>query len=436
MFEYPNVCKTPVIMQRFQWLFRPYELMDSLRNTYGDFFTLKISPEPLVYVSHPQAIQEIFSLPPDKIDVGSANRMLKYLLGAQSILLLDGKPHQRHRKLLTPPFHGSRMNSYGELIGEITDLVTDKWKINESFDVRSSMKDISMQVILEAIFGLHRGERYDQIQDFFSSPMWVVNLVFPFLQQRKKVDELLRAEIQERADNPDPSRQDVLSLMMAMRDENGETMTYEELRDHLITLLIAGHENTATALSWAIYWVHHLPEVKQKLLVELDEVDENEFPNKLAKLPYLNGVCCESLRLYPIGPITFPRKLKASTRIMDYEFPEGTILLPCIYSLHHREDLYPDSKQFKPERFIERQYSSYEFIPFGGGSRRCIGMAFAMFEMKIVLAKVMKKFDLALVNNSVIKPRRRGITLAPSARKWLIAKGKRENVKLPVAVSR
>ena len=458
MFEYPNVCKTPAIIQRMQWLFSPYELMESLRNTYGDFFTLKVTgKESLVYVSHPQAIQKIFSIPPDQLEVGGANGIFEPLLGAQSLVLLDGKAHQRHRKLLTPPFHGERMKSYGKLICEITDIVTDNWKVNQSFDVRSSMKEISLQVILEAIFGLHRGERYDRIKDFLSSMLEMTNsplgaslLFFSFLQkdwgkwspwgrymqQRKQLNELLYTEIQERIDNPDPSREDVLSLMMAARDENGEAMTFEELRDDLLTLLVAGHETTATAISWALYWIHRLPEVKEKLLAELDQVNENESFTELTKLPYFNGVCRESLRIYPMAPVAFPRKLKTPIQIMDYKFPAGTILSPCVYLLHHREDLYPDSKQFKPERFIEREYSSYEFIPFGGGNRLCLGMAFGIFEMKIVLAKLMKKLNLAIVRNSVVKPKRRGVTLAPSTGKWLVVKGRRESVQVAVAASR
>ena len=457
MFEYPNVCKTPVMIQRFQFFMRPYEFMEFLRQTYGDLFTLKINPKgPMVYVGDPQAIQKIFSIPPDRVDVGKANWILKSLLGTGSMLLLDGKPHQRHRKLLTPPFHGERMKSYGKLTCEITDIVTDNWETNKSFDVRSSMKDISLQVILEAIFGLHQGERYDRIKDLLCSLLELpgsplgISVFIPFLQkdfgkwspwgrylhQRQQLDELLYAEIQERKNNPDPSREDVLSLMITARDEDGEAMTYEELRDHLITLLFAGHEMTATALSWALYWIHRLPEVKQKLLQELDEVDENESFTELTKLPYLNGVCCETLRIYPVMPVAFSRILKTSTRIMDYEFPEGTVLSPCVYLLHHREDLYPDSKRFKPERFIERQYSPYEFIPFGGGNRRCIGMAFSMFQMKIILAKVMKKFDLAFVNNSVVKPRWRGMAVAPCGGNWLVANGKRESIKEPVVMSK
>ncbi len=234
------------------------------------------------------------------------------------------------------------------------------------------------------------------------------------------------AEIQERRDNPDTSREDILSLMMAARDEQNQPMTDKELRDELMTLLVAGHETTASSLTWAFYWIHHLPEVRKKLLGELDGVDIKNDLSTIGKLSYLKGVCAETLRIYPIALIAFPRINKAPIKIMDYEYPPETQLMPCIYLTHHREDLYPQPKQFKPERFIEKQYSAYEYLPFGGGNRRCIGMAFALFEMKLVLTTVLKNFELSIVNNHQVKPTRRGATLAPSGGKWLVAKGKRD----------
>ena len=254
-----------------------------------------------------------------------------------------------------------------------------------------------------------------------------------FLRQQKRLDDLLYAEIQERRDNPDTSRQDILSLMMAARDEQGQPMTDQEMRDELMTLLVAGHETTASGLTWAFYWIHHLPEVREKLLAELDGVDTNQDLSAIAKLPYLNGVCAETLRIYPIALIAFPRITKVPMEIMGREYPAETWLTPSIYLTQHREDLYPQPKQFKPERFIEKQYSPYEYLAFGGGNRRCIGMAFALFEMKLVLTMVLKNLDLSIVNNHQVKPTRRGGTLAPSGGKWLVVKGKRD-VKVKVGV--
>ncbi|NET73234.1 MAG: cytochrome P450, partial [Sphaerospermopsis sp. SIO1G2] len=250
-----------------------------------------------------------------------------------------------------------------------------------------------------------------------------------FLRTREEIYQLLYEEIQERKENPDSSRNDILSLMMSARDENGEAMTDVELRDELMTLLFAGHETTASTLTWAFYWIHHLPNVREKLLRELNQLDENSDPNEIYLLPYLTAICQETLRIYPIAMITFPRMVKTPTTIMGHEFLPGTLLAPCIYLTHHRPDLYPEPNKFKAERFLENQYSQYEYLPFGGGNRRCIGMAFAMFEMKLVLATVMSQMDLKLLDHISVKPVRRGITLAPSPGKWLVPTGIRNKVK-------
>ncbi|MEO1433139.1 MAG: cytochrome P450 [Cyanobacteria bacterium J06633_8] len=447
--------KTPRFAQLIEWIFNPLQMMEKSAKAYGDTFKLfLVGDNPSVFVNHPQAIKEIFTASPDKFDCGRGNQIIASLLGEQSLVLLDGSQHQRQRKLLTPPFHGDRMKSYGDLICKITEQVISDWKIGEPFEVRTSMQEISLRVILQAVFGLNEGERYNEIKqligsilDISGSPLRAMLVFVPllqkdlgawspwgkFLRQQKRLDDLLYAEIQERRDNPDTSREDILSLMMAARDEQGQPMTNQEIRDELMTLLVAGHETTASSLTWAFYWIHHLPEVKEKLLAELDKVDTSDDLNLIAKLPYLNGVCAETLRIYPIALIAFPRINKAPIKIMDCEYPAETWLTPCIYLIHHREDLYPEPKQFKPERFIEKQYSPYEYLPFGGGNRRCIGMAFALFEMKLVLTTVLQKLELAIVNNQEVKPTRRGGTLAPSGGKWLVATAKR-NVKVKVEV--
>lgn len=446
--------KTPRFAQLIEWVFNPLQLMEKSAKAYGDTFKLfLVSDNPMVFVSHPQAIKEIFTASLDKFDSGRGNELVASLLGEQSLVLLDGAQHQRQRKLLTPPFHGDRMKSYGDLICKITEKVNSEWKISEPFDVRKSMQEISLRVILQAVFGLNEGERYEEIKQLIGSileisgsPLKAMLVFVPmlqkdlgawspwgnFLRQQKRLDDLLYVEIQERRDNPDASREDILSLMMAATDEQGQPMTDKEMRDELMTLLVAGHETTASSLTWAFYWIHHLPEVKAKLLAELDAVDSQDLTT-ISKLPYLNGVCAETLRIYPIALIAFPRINKAPIKIMDCEYPAETQLMPCIYLTHHREDLYPQPKQFKPERFIDKQYSPYEYLPFGGGNRRCIGMAFALFEMKLVLTTVLKNLDLSIVNNHEVKPTRRGGTLAPSGGKWLVMKGKRD-VKVKVGV--
>ena len=193
----------------------------------------------------------------------------------------------------------------------------------------------------------------------------------------------------------------------------------------MITLLITGYETTATALAWAFYWINHLPEVKEKLLQEIDSLGENPDPMEISRSPYLTAVCQETLRIYPVTPITAARITNSTMEIMGRQFEPDTTLVPCIYSTHHREDLYPEPKQFRPERFLERKYSPYEFIPFGGGNRLCLGYALAMLEMKLVLSTVLSSYQLALANDEPVKPKRRGGTVAPSNGVPLIMTGRR-----------
>lgn len=229
------------------------------------------------------------------------------------------------------------------------------------------------------------------------------------------INRLIYAEIADRRRAFDPTRSDILTLLLSARDEAGEAMSDEELRDELMTLLVAGHETTATALTWAMYWIHTIPSVKQKLLAELDALDNRADPGTIAKLPYLNAVCSETLRIYPVGFIAQLRIVQSPISVAGYPFAAEDVLIPCIYLVHHRSDLYPEPNQFRPERFLERQFSPYEYLPFGGSNRRCIGAAFALFEMKLVLATILRQYELELDEPNPVKPVRRGVTIAPNS---------------------
>ena len=430
----PEGPKTPPLLQIVQGIFRPMEYLEAARDRYGDIFTMRsLGFPPTVALSHPQAIQEVFTAEPNLFDTGTSNWILRPLLGENSLIQLDGLPHQRQRRLLMPPFHGERMRAYGQLICDLTKQVIGKWEIGKPFSIRSSTQEISLRVILSAVFGLDKGERYEQLRqllssllDSFNSPWHSSLLFFPFLQrdlgpwspwgrflrQKQCIDALLTAEINQR--RTQPPGEDILSLMMSAHDESGQPMTEAELRDELMTLLFGGHETTASALAWAFYWIHHLPEVRKKLLEELDTLSPDQDPSTIAKLPYLSAVCSETLRIYPVLLFTFARILQAPLKIMDYQFEPGTVLAPCIYLTHHRQDLYPEPKRFRPERFLERQFSPYEYLPFGGGNRRCLGYAFALFEMKLVLATILSQVQLGLTDKRPVRPVRRGVTFTPS----------------------
>ncbi len=444
----PDGPQTHPWVQTFQWLASPLEYMEGCAQRYGDIFTLRIGPvfTPQVFISNPQAIQEVFNTDPKQLDSGEEAGIKSPVVGQQSMLALAGERHRRQRKLLMPPFHGERMRAYGQLVCDVTEKVTSRWTIGEPFSARSSMQTISLQVILKAVFGLEEGSRYEELQERLtvllspSNPvLQAMIILFPALQrdlgswspwtqlmhQLQQIDNLIYAEIAERKEQPDPSRTDILSLMMSARDEQGQPMTDVELRDELMTLLIAGHETTATSLSWALYWIHHLPQVREKLLQELDALGDNPDPNTIFRLPYLNAVCQETLRIYPVAMLALNRVVKSPLQIMGYQFEPGTLLIPCIYLTHHREDLYPQAKQFKPERFLERQFTPYEFLPFGGGNRACIGMAFAQFEMKLVLATLLSRWQMELADSKPVEPVRKGALLAPAQGVRMVVKGKR-----------
>lgn len=444
----PDGPQTHPWVQTLQWLISPLKYMEACTNRYGDIFTLRIGPvfAPQVFISNPQAIQQIFTTDPKLLDSGEAAGIKSPLLGQQSLLTLEGKPHQRQRKLLTPSLHGERMLAYGQLIRNITEQVTSRWQVGEPFSVLPSMQVISFEVILKAVFGLEEGTRYEKLNKLLIAllnpkvPLLsALIFVFPVLardlgswspggiliRQIQQIDELIYAEIRERKEQLNPSRSDILSLMMSARDEAGEPMTDVELRDELITLLAAGHETTATSLAWALYWIHHLPEVHQKLLQELDSLGENPDPNAIFKAPYLNAVCSETLRLYPVVMVALNRMVKSPLLIMGYDLEPGTVIIPSIYLTHHREDLYPEPKQFKPERFLERQFAPSEYLPFGGGNRRCIGMAFSLFEMKLVLATVLSQWQMKLADSKLLQPVRKGALLAPAEGVRMVATGMR-----------
>lgn len=442
----PDGFQSPRWLQKIQWITNPLAYMEDAEQRYGDIFNAPIigNYPYLLVVSHPQALQQIFSNPHQFI--APSNPLLHPIVGDYSVFVLEGDRHRRERKLLMPPFHGEQMLSNGQLICELTEKVMQALRPGQTFIARSVMQEISLEVILTVVFGMHEGERFHQLKaciismmNGFKSPLTSGSLFFPalqkdlgawspwgsFLRKQRQINQLLVAEIQERRQQHDSSRSDILTLLLEARDEDGEPMTDEQLRDELMTLLLAGYETTATAIAWALYWVHRLPNVHSKLLQELDSLGEALSPMELVRLPYLTAVCNEALRIYPVAILTVPRAVKEPVELMGYQLQPGTRLYGCIYLTHHRQDLYPEPEQFKPERFLQRQFSPYEFLPFGGGIRRCIGEALALFEMKLVLATIVSRYQLSLTRQEPERPQRRGVTFAPKTGVEMMMHGKR-----------
>lgn len=427
--------KTPIWLQTIQGIVAPIPYLEKARSQYGDIFLERyLGLPPFVVISDPEAIHHIFTTDPSLFDTSSGNAFLQPLLGGnKSLIHLDGVPHQQRRKLLMPHFHGERMRAYGKTIAEIATQVARQWSHKRPFSMRKATQEITLRVILSTIFGLDGSHRFLELRMLlgellhtFDTSLGSSHLFFRalqkdfgfwsawgrFLRRRQQIDDLLFAEIRERRGQP--PGEDILSLMIAARDDQGQPMTEEELREELMGLLIVGHETTASALAWAFYWIHHQPEVLSKLLAELSYITPDTDPSDIAKLPYLSAVCSETLRIYPVVLFTFSRILKEPMHLMGYDLEPGMILAPCIYLVHHHQHLYPQPKKFRPERFLERQFLPYEYFPFGGNNRRCLGYAFALFEMKLVLATVLRQVSLKLVSNRPIQPVRRGVTFTPA----------------------
>ncbi len=443
----PNGPQTPDIVQMFQWIASPMSFMEACAKRYGDIFTMRLNV-PVVFVSNPQALQQILTNDTKEFEAPSDwNNVFEPSLGKNSVITLSGEAHKRQRQLLMPPFHGERMRTYGEVIRDVTEQIISQQQIGKPFNVRFATQAITLRVMMQAVFGLNDSPRAQELEKLLglmmdegaNTPTRALVLYFPVLQRdlgpltswgtfvrrREQVDKLLYAEIRERREQPDPSRTDILSLLMAASDEAGQPMTDVELRDELMTLLLAGHETTATAIAWALYWIHKLPTVREKLLQEILSLGENPDPSSVFKLPYLNAVCSETLRIYPVGMLTFPRQVKTPVSLCGHELEPGTAVIGSIYLTHQREDLYPEPKQFKPERFLSRQFSPYEYLPFGGGARRCIGMAFALFEMKVALATILSGWELALVDRGEVRPKRRGLVTGPGRPIEMVVKSQR-----------
>lgn len=435
------------------WITRPVSFMRGCSHHYGDPFTATLTRKlpPVVFYSNPKALQVILTSDDSELfdSPGELNALLEPLLGKQSVMGLSGNRHRRMRQLLMPCFHGERMRSYGQLIRDITEEVMSELVAGKAFPVRKSMQKISMRVILRAVFGLSECPRYQRLErllgtmlDRISNPFGVSFLYFPALRQdfgplspwgnfvrnRQQIDQLIYNEIGERRTHPDASRNDILALLMSARDEGGEALTDSELRDELMTLLIAGHETTATAITWALYWIHKLPQVRKQLLNELQAVDGPLDSSVIFRLPYLNAVCSETLRIHPVGMLTFARVTKSRVELMGSSLEPGTIVVGCIYLAHHREDLYPEPDQFRPERFLERRYSPFEYLPFGGGVRRCIGMGLAQFEMKLVISGILSSYELALADTRSVRVVRRGVTSGPSPFRMVVKEHRPTNL--------
>jgi cytochrome P450 len=421
----------PAIVQALRYLRDPLGFLAAHQRRYGDIFTIRFPTfGSIVYVAEPGLVKEVFTGAPSVFHAGEANAtVLEPALGPNSVLTLDDEPHMRQRKLLLPPFHGERIERYGELIVEMTRREMESWPLDEPFALRPHTTRITLAVIMRAVFGVHdedRLARFEVLIDDFARRVGVIT-AFPFMRtdlgrfspwgrfvrSREALDAFIYEEIRMRRAGPGyEERDDVLSLLLSARDEDGVPMSDEELRDELITVLGAGHETTATGLAWAVERLVRNPQVLAKLRHSI-AAGEDE---------YLNATVKEVLRSRPVI-VDVARKLKAPATIGGYELKAGTFVLPAIAALHHREDTFPAPREFRPERFLDGKTDNYAWIPFGGGVRRCIGAAFAEYEMRMILREFVERADLRAVSSKDEPVRVRNITLAPAKGARVINRG-------------
>ncbi|MBS2016250.1 MAG: cytochrome P450 [Deltaproteobacteria bacterium] len=425
----------PAAASTLAWMFRPIELMEACGKRYGEPYTMRLFGFPPIVVVHtPESVKQIFTDDGETYAAGRFNQSLAPLLGDKSVLMLDGAEHLRHRRLLLPPFHGERMQRYGEAMLALTDACIDRWPIGERFPLHPDMQDATLSVILRTVFGFEAGPRYEEfkrrmkkILALGSSPLLLVPAVRKDLGPRSPWgafrralaagDEYLLAEIAERRRTGYRS-DDILSLLLDARDEAGEPMSDAELRDELVTLLVAGHETTATALTWAVRWTLATPGLPARLRKEIREAcaaaGVTQLDAKLAaELPLVDAIAREALRLNPVIPLV-GRIAEKPVHLAGYDLPAGTPIVCSIVLAHRRPEVYPDPLRFDPDRFLHKKFTPSELFPFGGGTRRCIGMAFALYEMRVVLARIFERTSLTLAPTKPIRVQRRSITLMPS----------------------
>lgn len=438
----------PSILQTIYWLKDPVQYLEYCQKKYGNVFTMNMGPlfSPQVLISDPQVIKQIYSSNYDELDSGKeANLNIDVpILGKNSLLFASGSCHHRLRILLKPAFHGQKVEDQGQEICRITQELTHKYWLDwqskkyNYISMSQLMKEISIEIIFNVVLGLNnfsvRQNKLKRLLSEMVNPQQLITngvmFFFPFLQidfgslspwgkykqTMEELNQLIYTEIDERRESTSHSQcdqEDILSLMIKAVDENGDSLTKSEIRDQIMTLLLAGYETTSTALSWAVYWINYLGSVKDNLLQQLDTIDLSET-SRITNLPYLNAICSETLRIYPPIIIGLNRLVKKTVEFSGYCFEPGTILTPCIYLLHQREEIYPHPQQFEPERFLTQKFTQYQYVPFGGGDRRCIGSMFALFEMKLVLATIAKNWKIKLADESCPEtPAFSGAMLAP-----------------------
>jgi cytochrome P450 len=412
----------PSWLQTMRWWARPVPFFERCRRRYGQRFTVRlVGSPPFVMLADPGAVKQVFTAPAEVLHPGSGARILEPLIGRHSVILLDEDAHLAQRRLMLPAFHGEQVARLAEVMGEVAATEVERWPRGEPVALHPRLQALTLEVILRTVFGLEEGARLDRLRGHMTDVLAVgsnpVSLLPPlqrdlgprsgwgrFLRTRAQVDAELFALIEERR-RDGAQRDDVLSLLLAARHEDGSPMTPQELRDELMTLLVAGHETTASQLAFAFERLVRTPAVLARLTEAVGGDDGDA---------YVTATVQETLRRRPVLPNAAPRLVMEEVEVGGWRYPAGVCLVANAYLVHHDPSIYPDPYAFRPERFLEQSPGTYTWIPFGGGRRRCLGAAFATLEMKVVLRAVLERVSPRVTGDGGLElSRRRSITLSP-----------------------
>ena len=414
--------RQPVVLQTLGWWSRPIPYLERLRARFGRRFTIRLLGQPpFVMLADPADIKELFTAPPDVLHPGEGARILAPIVGQRSVILLDESAHLEQRKLMLPAFHGERMERLTALMQDITEREIAGWPRDEAVELHPRLQALTLEIILRAVFGLAPGPRLDRLRANLTEMLEIGSLpvgMMPFLHRevpgspwvrflrlREDTDRLIFELVAERRAEG-PGGDDVLAMLLDARHEDGSPMSREELRDELMTLLVAGHETTASQLAWAFERLVREPAVRERLTAEVAAGDGDA---------YLTATVQETLRRRPVLPNAAPRLVKQPVTIGGWEYPVGACLAANAYLVQHDPEIYDDPYAFRPERFLDEPPGTYTWIPFGGGRRRCLGASFALLEMKTVLGAVLRGSEIGAGPAGAMAEvaRRRSITISP-----------------------
>jgi hypothetical protein len=424
--QLPPGPKVPASFQMAGSWLRPTAVVLRARERYGKRYSVRLLGQPpFVILSDPEDIKQVFQASPEVLHPGEGARILEPIVGPNSVILLDEAPHLEQRKLMLPAFHGDAMQSLAELMTELTEREIAFWPQEQPIALHPRLQQLTLEIVLRAVFGLEQGAQLDRLRELLTQVLEFAEnpiSLLPFAQRAlagrgpmgrlerlsEEADRMIFELIDERrrdgAEGPD-----VLTLLLSARHEDDSPMSPAELRDELVTALVAGHETTASQLAWGFELLSRQPEVTARLAHELEGDPD---------AAYLTATIHEIMRMRPVLMNAEPRLIKQQVEIGGVSYPPGAVLIASAYLIHHDPDIYPQPNAFRPERFLESEGGkapgTYTWLPFGGGRRRCLGASFAMLEMKIVLRAVIERNLLVPVGERPERARRRSITISPS----------------------